>query len=55
MPSATSTLWTGLFSVVGLSVWLISLPCFIEIFVFITNSVDPDETPRFAASELSPH
>ena len=30
-------------------------PCFIEISVFNANSVDPDQTPRFAASDLGPH
>ena len=28
------------------------LPCFIEIPVFNANSADPDQTPRFAASDL---
>ena len=28
------------------------LPGFIEIYVFNANSVDPDQTPRVAASDL---
>ena len=31
------------------------LPCFIEIPVFNSNSVDPDQTPRTAASDLGIH
>ena len=38
------------------SVWLVLLlPCFIEILVFNANSADPDQTPRFAASDLDLH
>ena len=34
-------------------VWLfLSSPCFIEIPVFNANNVDPDQTPRYAASDL---
>ena len=37
-------------------VWLfILLPCFIEFLEFNTNSVDPDQTPRSAASDLGLH
>ena len=37
-------------------VWLVYLlPCFIEIPVFNANSVDPDQTPRSAASDLGLH
>ena len=35
-------------------VFLVS-PCFIEITVFNANSVDPDQTPRSAASDLCLH
>ena len=31
------------------------LPSFIEIPVFNANSLDPDQTPRFAASDLGLH
>ena len=37
-------------------VWLIFLsPCFIYIPVFNANSIDPDQTPHFAASDLGLH
>ena len=37
-------------------VWLVLLlPCFIEIPVFNANSVDPDQTPRTASSDLGLH
>ena len=38
----------------GVSLVLL-LPCFIEILVFNANSVDPDQTPRSAASDLGLH
>ena len=31
------------------------LPCFIEMPVFTTNSVDPDQMPRSTASDLGLH
>ena len=31
------------------------LPCFIEMSVLNANSVDPDQTPRSAASDLGLH
>ena len=37
-------------------VWLVLLlACFIEIHVFNANSVDPDQTPHIAASDLGLH
>ena len=36
-------------------VWLVLsllIPCFIEIPAFNANSVDPDQTPHFATSDL---
>ena len=36
-------------------VWLFLLIYFIEIPVFNANSVDPDQTPHFAASDLGLH
>ena len=37
-------------------VWLIfSITMFVEILVFHANSVDPDQTPRNAASDLRLH
>ena len=54
--SATSTLWTGPFPIEGVSVVVFFLlPCFIEISVFNINSVDPDQTPRSATSDLGLH
>ena len=35
-----------------MSGYFLLLPCFIEIPVFNANSLDPDQTPRFAASDL---
>ena len=35
--------------------FLLLLPCFINIFVFNANSVDPDQTPHSAASDLGVH
>ena len=52
MVSATSTLWTGSFSIVGVSGCFLLFLCFIVIPVFDANSVDPDQTPRHAASDL---
>ena len=38
-------------------VWLVFLssPCFVETSVLNANSVDPDQTPRSAASDLGLH
>ena len=36
----------------SLSSCLFILPCFIEVPVFIVNNIDPDHTPRSAASDL---
>ena len=37
-------------------VWLIFIiQCFIEILVFSANNVDPDQTPRSAASDHGLH
>ena len=38
----------------GLVTFLL-LTCFIEFLVFNANSVDPDQTPRSAASDLGLH
>ena len=53
MIPSTLTLWTGPFPVKGCLGLL--LPCFIEITVFNANRVDPDQTPRSAASDLGLH
>ena len=49
------TLWTGPFPAEGVSGLLLLLPYFINISVFNTNSVDPDQTPRSVASDLGLH
>ena len=43
------------FPVNGVSGWFLLQPCFREIYVFNTNRADPDQTPRFAASDLGIH
>ena len=53
--SPTLTLRTGLFPIKGVSGQFLLLPCFIEIPVFNANSVDPDQTPRFASCDLGLH
>ena len=52
MGSSTLTLWTGLFPVKEVSGSYLLLPWFTEIPVLNANSVDPDQTPRSAASDL---
>ena len=46
MDSSTSTLWTNLFSIKGVSSQFVLLQCFIDIPELNANSVDPDQTPR---------
>ena len=41
--SSTTTLWTGPFSVEGMSGYISLLPCFIVIHGFNANNVDPDQ------------
>ena len=53
--SSISTIWTGPFSIEGLYCYLLLLPWFIRCSVFNANNVDPDQTPRSAASDLGPH
>ena len=52
MESSTLTPWTGSFQNKECldSFLLLHVPCCIEIPVFNANSVDPDQTPHFAAS-----
>ena len=54
MDSSTITLWTGLFPNVGclVSSYYYDVFFFIEIPVFNTNSVDPDQMLHPAASDL---
>ena len=42
-------------SYIGVSGWLLLLSFFVEIPVFNANSIDPDQTPRSAASDLGLH
>ena len=55
MDSSTSSLWTGSFPIEGVSGSFILLLCFIEIPVVNANRVAPDQTQRFAASDLGLH
>ena len=57
MESSTSCLWSGPFPIKGLSDFFFYYYhlYFIEITVFNANSVDPDQTPRSAASDLGLH
>ena len=38
-----------------MSGWFLIITCLIEIPVLNANSVDPDQMPRSAASDLGPH
>ena len=55
MVSSTVTLWAGPFLMEGVSDWFLLLPRFIEIYVSVENSVDPDQTPRSVASDVGLH
>ena len=56
MDSSTITLWTDPFPIKGcLVVVVFLLLCFKEIPVFNANSVDPDQMPHSAASDLGLH
>ena len=52
MESSTSTLGTGSFLYKGCPVSFVLLSCFVEISGLNTNSVDPDQMPHSAASDL---
>ena len=54
--TATSTLWTGSFPLVGASGWLsFFFLYFIQIHVSNENNVDCDQTPQNAVSDLGLH
>ena len=57
--SSTATLWIDLFPTVGyLVIFYIIITaflCFIKVHIFNANRVDPDQTPRSAASDLGLH
>ena len=55
MDSSTWTVWSSPFPVLGVSDQFVLLQCFIGIPVIDSNSVDPDQTPRSAASDLGIH
>ena len=55
MDYSTSTLWTGPFPVCGVSGWFLYSLCNVENSDFKVNSVDPDQTPHSAASDLGLH
>ena len=55
MDSSTITLWIDTFPIKGLPESFLLLPCFIEIHILNANNVDPDQTPRSAASDLGLH
>ena len=55
MDFSTLTLCTGPFPIKGVSGKFLLLPWFTEIPVLNANSVDPDQTPRSAASDLGLH
>ena len=52
MESSTLTLWTGSFPVKGVSGYFLFFPCFNKSPLLNANNVDPDQTPRSAASDL---
>ena len=53
--SSTASLWTGPHPTEGVPGRFILLPCFIEIHAFNAYGVDPNLTPRSAASDLGLH
>ena len=55
MDYSTSSLWTDLFPIEGVSGYILLLPCFIEIPVFNAKSVDPDQMLQNMASYLGLH
>ena len=53
--SSTLTLSTGPFPISGVSGQFLLLSCSVELSELNANSVDPDQTPRSAASDLGLH
>ena len=53
--SSIIALWTGLFPITRCLVSFLLWLCFLEIPELNANSVDPDQTPRPAASDLGLH
>ena len=52
MDSSTITIWTGPFLISAVSDWFLLLSYFKELSELNANNVDPDQTPRSAASDL---
>ena len=55
MDASNITLRTGPFQLKGVSGKFLLLPWFTEIPVLNANSVDPEQKPRTAASDLGRH
>ena len=55
MESSTLILWIGPFLIERVSGYLLFSPGLIEIPIFNAMSVDPDQTPHSAASDLGLH
>ena len=55
MDSSISVLWTGPFVIEGVTGKFLLSKYFIQIPVFNANIVNPDQTPRSAASDLGLH
>ena len=55
MVTSILTLRTSPFPTERVFGYFLLLPHFIECPVFNSNKVDPDQTPRFAASDLDRH
>ena len=53
MDSTTISFWTGPFPVKEMCSFILTI--IIELIVLNTNSTDPDQTPRSAASDLGLH
>ena len=53
--SSTLSLWTDPFPAEKGVLLVLSVVCFITMSVFNANSVDTDQTPRSAASDLGLH
>ena len=55
MDSSTSNLWACPFQIEGVSGYFLLKPCLSETPVFNANSVDSDQKPRSAVSDLDLH
>ena len=55
MDSSNLTLWTGPFSIKGVSDLFLSEACFLYVPILNANTVDSDQTPQSAASDMGLH